>query len=100
MTAAMQICHRAAFTSQLKFEERIQNRKLKSLASTLANSVLQFWSSVDVPGELEKTSLGMDKVYDCLTYLSFMVFDGNDGHILVILFIGRAHNTHTNFILI
>ncbi|KAL1200409.1 Chromatin modification-related protein EAF1 A [Cardamine amara subsp. amara] len=61
MTAAMQICHRAAFTSQLKYEERIQQRKLKSLASTLANAVLQFWSSVEVPKELEKTSLGTDK---------------------------------------
>ncbi|CAH8276964.1 unnamed protein product [Arabidopsis lyrata] len=61
MTVAMQICHRAAFTSQLKFEEQIQHRKLKGLASSLANSVLQFWSSVDVPRELEKTSVGTDK---------------------------------------
>ncbi|CAH8378414.1 unnamed protein product [Eruca vesicaria subsp. sativa] len=58
MTAAMQICHRAAFTSQLKFEERIQRRNLKSLASTFANAVLQFWNSVEVRREHEKTSLG------------------------------------------
>ncbi|CAH8361056.1 unnamed protein product [Eruca vesicaria subsp. sativa] len=58
MTAAMQICHRAAFTSQLKFEERIQRRNLKSLASTFANAVLQFWNSVEVLREHEETSLG------------------------------------------
>ncbi|KAF8088527.1 hypothetical protein N665_0538s0025 [Sinapis alba] len=58
MTAAMQICHRAAFTSQLKFEERIQQRNLKSLASTFANAVLQFWNSVEVLREHEETSLG------------------------------------------
>ncbi|KAG2322896.1 hypothetical protein Bca52824_016109 [Brassica carinata] len=58
MTAAMQICHRAAFTSQLRFEERIQHRNLKSLASTFANAVLQFWNSVEVLKEHEETSLG------------------------------------------
>ncbi|CAN6830245.1 unnamed protein product [Brassica oleracea] len=58
MTAAMQICHRATFTSQLKFEDRIQHRNLKSLASTLANDVLQFWNSVEVLREQEETSLG------------------------------------------
>ncbi|KAJ0244711.1 Helicase/SANT-associated domain-containing protein [Hirschfeldia incana] len=58
MTAAMQICHRAAFTSQLKFEERMQHRNLKRLASTFANAVLQFWNSVEVLREHEETSLG------------------------------------------
>lgn len=82
MTAAGQISHRVAFTCQLKFEERVQHRKLKSLASTLANAVLQFWSSVEVPRELEETSLGTDKVYDCLTYLSLMVLDGNHDHMV------------------
>lgn len=72
MTAAMQICHRAAFTSQLKFEDRIQQRNLKSLASTLANDVLQFWNSVEVLREQEETSLGTNTVYDCLTYLSYV----------------------------
>lgn len=72
MTAAMQICHRAAFTSQLKFEDRIQQRNLKSLASTLANDVLQFWNSVEVLREQEETSLETNTVYDCLTYLSYV----------------------------
>lgn len=79
MTAAMQICHRVAFTSQLKFEERTQHRKLKSLASTLANAVLQFWSSVEVPREHEET----EEVYECHTFLCPMVFDGNDGHTML-----------------
>lgn len=96
MTAAMQICHRAAFTSQLKFEEQIQQRKLKSLASTLANAVLQFWSSVEVPRELEKTSLGTDKVYDCLTHLFLMFFYGNDGHMVFQPFFSFITHTHTH----
>ncbi|XP_019059011.1 PREDICTED: chromatin modification-related protein EAF1 B-like isoform X2 [Tarenaya hassleriana] len=57
MTAAAQICHRIAFTSQLRFEEKIQHGKLKKLASTLANAVLQFWCCVELPGKLEETSL-------------------------------------------
>lgn len=73
MTAAMQICHRAAFTSQLKFEERIQHRNMKSLASTFANAVLQFWNSVEVLKEQEETSLGTNTVYDCLAYLSYVL---------------------------
>ncbi|XP_024009658.1 chromatin modification-related protein EAF1 B isoform X2 [Eutrema salsugineum] len=58
MTAAAQICHRVALTCQLKFEERIQHRKLKNIASILSNAILQFWSSVNVP---EETSVGIDK---------------------------------------
>ncbi|CAN8268564.1 unnamed protein product [Cochlearia groenlandica] len=61
MTAAAQICHRVAVTSQLRFEERNQEGKLKRIASTLSNAILQFWSSVEVPGKLEETSLGVDK---------------------------------------
>ncbi|KAL1190588.1 Chromatin modification-related protein EAF1 A [Cardamine amara subsp. amara] len=60
-TAAAQICHRVAMTCQLRFEERNQHRKLKKIASILSNAILQFWSSVEVPGELEKTSMGTDK---------------------------------------
>lgn len=58
-------------TCQLRFEERNQHRKLKKIASILSNAILQFWSSVEVPGELEKTSMGTEKVFDCQT--SFMV---------------------------
>ncbi|CAN8268555.1 unnamed protein product [Cochlearia groenlandica] len=61
MTAAAQICHRVAATCQLRFEERIQKEKLKRIASILSNAILQFWSSVEVPGKLEEKSLGVDK---------------------------------------
>lgn len=65
MTAAAQICHRVALTCQLRFEERNQHKKLKKIASVLSNAILEFWSSVEVPGELEETSLGIVKVLDC-----------------------------------
>lgn len=81
MTAAAQICHRVALTCQLRFEERNQHRKLKKIASILSNAILQFWSSVEVPGELEETSLGIVKVFDCQT--SCMVFDGNGDHMVL-----------------
>ncbi|CAN7012010.1 hypothetical protein IGI04_012289 [Brassica rapa subsp. trilocularis] len=61
MTAAAQICHRVALTSQLRLEKQIQYRKLKNIASILSNAVLEFWSSVEVPRELEETNLGNDK---------------------------------------
>ncbi|CAH2052616.1 unnamed protein product [Thlaspi arvense] len=61
MTAAAQVCHRVALTSQLRFEEQLQQRKLKNIASILSNAILQFWSSVEASGELEETSLGIDK---------------------------------------
>lgn len=64
MTAAAQICHRVALTSQLRFEEQIQHTKLKKIASFLSNAILKFWSSVEVPGELEEISLGTEKVFD------------------------------------
>ncbi|XP_048607050.1 chromatin modification-related protein EAF1 A isoform X1 [Brassica napus] len=61
MTAAAQICHRVALTSQLRLEKQIQYRKLKNIASILSNAVLEFWSSVEVPRELEKTNLRNNK---------------------------------------
>ncbi|KAE8685067.1 Helicase/SANT-associated, putative isoform 2 [Hibiscus syriacus] len=48
MTAAAQICRRVAFTSRLKFEEKNQNWKLKRIALTLANAVMDFWHSAEV----------------------------------------------------
>ncbi|XP_023642579.1 chromatin modification-related protein EAF1 A isoform X2 [Capsella rubella] len=61
LTAAAQICHRVALTCQLRFEERNQHKKLKKIASILSSAILQFWSSVEGPGELEETSLGIVK---------------------------------------
>ncbi|CAN6906881.1 unnamed protein product [Brassica oleracea var. botrytis] len=61
MTAAAQICHRVALTSQLRFEEKNQHRKLRNIASILSSAILKFWSYVEVPGELEERGLGIDK---------------------------------------
>ncbi|CAA7045810.1 unnamed protein product [Microthlaspi erraticum] len=78
MTAAAQICHRVALTSQLRFEEQIQHMKMKKIASILSNAILQFWRLVEVPGELEEISLGTEKVFDCQT--SNMVLDDCGNH--------------------
>ncbi|KAK8521739.1 hypothetical protein V6N12_066325 [Hibiscus sabdariffa] len=48
MTAAAQISRRVAFTSQLKFEEKNRYWKLKKVALTLANAVMDFWHSAEV----------------------------------------------------
>ncbi|KAE8708113.1 Helicase/SANT-associated, putative isoform 2 [Hibiscus syriacus] len=48
MTAAAQICRRVAFNSRLKFEEKNQHWKLKKIALTLANAVMDFWHSAEV----------------------------------------------------
>ncbi|KAK8639432.1 hypothetical protein V6N13_137813 [Hibiscus sabdariffa] len=48
ITAAAQICRRVAFTSRLKFEEKNQYWKLKRIALTLANAVMDFWHSAEV----------------------------------------------------
>ncbi|CAN6982432.1 unnamed protein product [Brassica oleracea var. botrytis] len=68
MTAAAQICHRVALTSQLRLEKQIQHRKLKNIASILSNAILEFWSSVEVPGELEETKLGNNKLLEPCGY--------------------------------
>ncbi|XP_015892402.3 chromatin modification-related protein EAF1 B isoform X2 [Ziziphus jujuba] len=48
MTAAAQICHGAAFSSRLRFEEQHQQWKLKEVAHALSKAVLQFWHSAEV----------------------------------------------------
>ncbi|KAJ6762641.1 CHROMATIN MODIFICATION-RELATED PROTEIN EAF1 A-RELATED [Salix purpurea] len=54
MTAASQICRRAAFTSRLRVEEQHQHLKLKKVAYSLAKAVMQFWHSAEaVCKELE-----------------------------------------------
>ncbi|XP_057534806.1 chromatin modification-related protein EAF1 B-like isoform X2 [Amaranthus tricolor] len=45
MTAAAQICHRAAFASRLKMQKRSKCWKQKSVARTLAKAVIDFWHS-------------------------------------------------------
>ncbi|EOX93924.1 Helicase/SANT-associated, putative isoform 4 [Theobroma cacao] len=61
MTAAAQICHRVAFTSQLKFEEQNRYWKLKRVALTLANAVMEFWHSAEVLLNSKDSSLGPKK---------------------------------------
>ena len=58
MTAAAQICRRVAFTSRWKFEEQNQYRKLKKVALTLANAVMDFWHSAEVLLNSKDASLG------------------------------------------
>lgn len=48
MTAAAQICHRAAFTSQLRSEEKNRGWKIKKVALTLAKAVMHFWHSAEI----------------------------------------------------
>ncbi|XP_043805665.1 chromatin modification-related protein EAF1 B isoform X3 [Manihot esculenta] len=48
MTAAAQICHQVAFTSRVRVEEQNQHWKLKKVAYTLAEAVMQFWHSAEM----------------------------------------------------
>ncbi|CAN1767441.1 Chromatin modification-related protein EAF1 A [Linum perenne] len=47
MTAAAQICRRAANTSRLRVDEQIQRGKLKKMSYTMAKAVMQFWQSAE-----------------------------------------------------
>ncbi|GMJ09005.1 hypothetical protein like AT3G24880 [Hibiscus trionum] len=58
MTAAAQLCRRAAFTSRLKYEEQNQFWKLKEVALALANAVMGFWHSAEVLLNSKDRSLG------------------------------------------
>ncbi|TYG58711.1 hypothetical protein ES288_D08G244400v1 [Gossypium darwinii] len=58
MTAA-QICRRVAFTSQFKFEEQCRYWKLKKIALTLANAVMDFWHSAEVLLTSKDANLGL-----------------------------------------
>ncbi|CAA3025882.1 chromatin modification-related EAF1 B-like isoform X1 [Olea europaea subsp. europaea] len=54
-TVAAQICHRVAFTSQLKKQEESLCMKVKQVAHSLAKAVMKFWHSVeDSSKELEQ----------------------------------------------
>ncbi|KAF7825770.1 chromatin modification-related protein EAF1 B-like isoform X1 [Senna tora] len=48
ITAAAQLCHRAAFTSRLRFEEQNKLWGIKVLAHSMAKAVMQFWRSVEL----------------------------------------------------
>ncbi|XP_028806296.1 chromatin modification-related protein EAF1 B isoform X2 [Neltuma alba] len=48
ITAAAQLCHRAAFTSRLRSEEKSKHLGIKVLAHNIAKAIMQFWHSVEL----------------------------------------------------
>ncbi|GKU86056.1 hypothetical protein SLEP1_g637 [Rubroshorea leprosula] len=59
MTAAAQISRRIAFASHLRFDEQSQQWKQKKVALSLANSVMQFWHSVQLLLNNEEASVSL-----------------------------------------
>ncbi|KAI9112245.1 hypothetical protein K1719_016768 [Acacia pycnantha] len=47
IAAAAQLCHRAAFASQLRYGKQNKHWESKNLAHSMAKAVLQFWHSVE-----------------------------------------------------
>ncbi|KAJ7950438.1 chromatin modification-related protein EAF1 B-like [Quillaja saponaria] len=43
VTAAAQLCRQVAFTSRIRFEEQIKHWRIKNLAHSMAQAVMQFW---------------------------------------------------------
>ncbi|KAG9149525.1 hypothetical protein Leryth_014302 [Lithospermum erythrorhizon] len=61
MTAAAQLCHRVAYTSQLRFQDKNRIEEEKRVAHLLSEAVIKFWSSVqdsnkDMPLTCRKNS--------------------------------------------
>ncbi|XP_052171275.1 chromatin modification-related protein EAF1 B-like isoform X2 [Diospyros lotus] len=54
ITAAAEVCHQIASTSQFRFEEQNLCRKQKKVAHTLAKAIMEFWHSAE---ELSKVGL-------------------------------------------
>ncbi|KAG4138937.1 hypothetical protein ERO13_D07G163200v2 [Gossypium hirsutum] len=69
MMAAAQISRHVAFTSRLKFEEQHQYSKLKKVALSLANAVMDFWHSAEVLLNRKDASLGPKKSGHDLVHL-------------------------------
>ncbi|XP_021854031.2 chromatin modification-related protein EAF1 B [Spinacia oleracea] len=63
LTAAAQICHRAAFASRLRLEKQNKSWKQKSVSLTLAKAVMEFWHSAGLRVEnvTHNASSGADK---------------------------------------
>ncbi|KAI4354359.1 hypothetical protein L6164_003229 [Bauhinia variegata] len=61
IVAAAQFCHRAAFTSRLRFEEKNKHWEIKNLAHTMAKAVMQFWHSIEL-GDNDDGSIQSGKV--------------------------------------
>ncbi|KAJ6378363.1 hypothetical protein OIU78_028580 [Salix suchowensis] len=73
MTAASQICRRAAFTSRLRVEEQHQHLKLKKVAYSLAKAVMQFWHSAEVYLSNNCQNFGLKNAKH-----ESIIFDGNE----------------------
>jgi hypothetical protein len=73
MTAASQICRRAAFTSRLRDEEQHQHLKLKKVAYSLAKAVMQFWHSAEVYLSNNCQNFGLKNAKH-----ESIIFDGNE----------------------
>ncbi|KAF4383079.1 hypothetical protein F8388_009110 [Cannabis sativa] len=58
---AAQVCHRAAFASQLRVKEQQQRWRLKEVAHALAKTVMQFWHSAEAIIKSGDTSVFSDK---------------------------------------
>lgn len=58
INAAAQVCHRAAFTSRLRFEQQNQFWEQKRVARTFAKAVMQFWCSAEVLLDRDDPSVG------------------------------------------
>ncbi|KAJ6401659.1 hypothetical protein OIU84_016957 [Salix udensis] len=73
MTAASQICRRAAFTSRSRVEEQHQHLKLKKVAYSLAKAVMQFWHSAEVYLSNNCQNFGLKNAKH-----ESIMFDGNE----------------------
>ncbi|CAN0897912.1 Chromatin modification-related protein EAF1 A [Linum grandiflorum] len=63
MTAAAQICRRAANSSRLRVDEQIQRGKLKQVSYTMAKAVMQFWQLAEAKLRSDR-SLGPKTDFD------------------------------------
>ncbi|XP_062078466.1 chromatin modification-related protein EAF1 B-like [Humulus lupulus] len=61
IATAAQICHRAAFASQLRVKKQQQRWRLKEVAHALAKTVMLFWQSAEAILKCDNTSVFSDK---------------------------------------
>ncbi|CAI9774425.1 unnamed protein product [Fraxinus pennsylvanica] len=80
LTVAAQICHRVAFTSQLKKQEESLCMNVKKVAHSLAKAVMEFWHSVqDTSKELEQQCPEKDVELGIHSYaVRFLKYNNSD----------------------
>ncbi|GAB2282067.1 hypothetical protein Dimus_016624 [Dionaea muscipula] len=67
ITAAAQICRRAAFASCSRSEEKDKHGKLRTIARTLANAVMEFWRLAELPLQADGLRSGLEsRKYDAV----------------------------------